>query len=317
MILSIIIPIFNVEPFVEKCIRSCQKQDIAKEKYEIICVNDGSTDNSLEIVKMLADEYSNIRVFSQPNAGLSAARNSGMCKAKGNYYMFVDSDDWIAENCLGKITCKLCEEQPDALAICAANVINGKIVRRMSYSNDTPISGRELLKKGVEPCVPFSIWSAKFFKNYNLSFYEGIFHEDSEFTPRAYYLAQKVSFLNEQIYFVCQNPNSITRTLNPKRSFDLVNVVCPHLLEFSKTVDLEYKYIFHNNVALYLNNALAYICKADKVKQLELNDAIYKNRYLFKSLAKASLFKYRLEYILFQLFPSNTIQIYKFLKRKF
>ena len=125
MILSIIIPVYNVEPFVERCIRSCEAQNIAKNKYEIICINDGSKDNSLKIISRIADEFPNIHVFSQPNAGLSAARNHGMRVAKGDYYMFVDSDDWIAENCLGMLTDKLREERPDVLTFCAANVVNG------------------------------------------------------------------------------------------------------------------------------------------------------------------------------------------------
>ena len=94
MLLPIIIPVYNVEQFVEKCIRSCESQDVAKDRYEIIVVNDGAKDNSLEVVQRVAAEYDNIRVFSQPNAGLSAARNMGMRLAKGEYYMFVDSDDW-------------------------------------------------------------------------------------------------------------------------------------------------------------------------------------------------------------------------------
>ena len=77
------------------------------------------------MVNRVANEFENIRVFSQANAGLSAARNTGMHEAKGEYYMFVDSDDWIAENCLAKLIGKLRKERPDALAICAANVING------------------------------------------------------------------------------------------------------------------------------------------------------------------------------------------------
>ena len=231
MILSIIIPVYNVEPFVEKCIRSCEAQDVSKADYEIVVVNDGSKDNSLDVVNCVANEFENIRVFSQANAGLSAARNKGMREAKGDYYMFVDSDDWIAENCLAKLIGKLRMEHPDALSI------NGEIKRRQSYPDETPISGCDLLVKGVSPCATFSIWSADFFKKHNLTFFEGIFHEDSEFTPRAYYFAGKVSLTNDIIYYVRQNPNSICRSANPKKSFDLVNVVCPHLSEFSKSVD--------------------------------------------------------------------------------
>lgn len=316
MILSIIIPVYNVERFVEKCIRSCENQDISKDDYELLVVNDGSKDNSLDIVNRLSDEYPNIRVFSQSNTGLSAARNTGMHNALGEYYMFVDSDDWIAENCLKKLTEKLRKEKPDALAICAANVINGQKYRRMSYVEETPISGRDLLKKGVSPCAPFAIWSAKFFKEYNLSFFVGIFHEDSELTPRAYYLAKKVSFTNELIYFVYQNPNSITRTPNPKRSFDLVNVVCNSLAKFEELVDSNYKYIFNNNVAMYLNNALAYICSSDKRMQSELNNAIYNNRHLLKNCMKSTQLKYRIEAYVFFVLPRYYVQAYKIMTGK-
>lgn len=317
MILSIIIPVYNVEPFVEKCIRSCEAQDVSKDDYEIVVVNDGSKDNSLDVVNRVANEFENIRVLSQPNAGLSAARNTAMREAKGEYYMFVDSDDWIAENCLAKLIGKLRKERPDALAICAANVINGENKRRQSYPDETPIPGRDLLVKGVSPCAPFSIWSADFFRKYNLTFFEGIFHEDSEFTPRAYYLAKKVSFTNELIYYVRQNPNSITRTPNPKRSFDLVNVVCNNLAKFEELVEPNYKYIFNNNVAMYLNNALAYICSSDKKIQSELNNTIYNNRHLFKNLMKSTQLKYRIEACVFFMLPKNCVQVYKIMTGKF
>lgn len=317
MILSIIIPVYNVEAYVEKSIRSCETQDIPKSDYEIVVINDGSKDNSLDVVDRVAEEFTNIRVFSQPNAGLSAARNKGMHEAKGDYYMFVDSDDWIAENCLGMLVAKLRNERPDALAICAANVVNGENLRRQSYPDETPIPGRDLLVRGVSPCAPFSIWSADFFKKYNLTFFEGIFHEDSELTPRAYYFAEKVSFTNEIIYYVRQNPNSITRSVNPKKSFDLVNVVCTHLAHFATFVDARYRYIFHDMVSMYLNNALFNIVHADKENLRKLNEAIYRNRFLFENLRHSTSFKYRLEAILFNLFPRHTVQVYKILKLKF
>lgn len=315
--ISIIIPVYNVELFVETCIRSCETQDIPRSDYEIIVINDGSTDNSLKVINRIAEEFSNIRVFSQTNAGLSAARNKGMREARGDYYMFVDSDDWIAENCLGRLVEKLSGERPDALAICAANAVNGEYLRRQSYIDDTPIPGRDLLVRGVSPCAPFSIWSSSFFKKNNLSFYEGIFHEDSELTPRAYYFAEKVSFSNEIIYYVRQNPNSITRSTNPQKSFDLVNVVCTHLADFATLVDIRYQYIFHNMVSMYLNNALFNIVHTNKENQQMLNRTIYRNRRIFGNLKRSTFVKYRLEYILFKLFPWHTVQMYKLLKVTF
>lgn len=317
MLLSIIIPVYNVEPFVEKCIRSCLNQDIPTSNYEIIVINDGSTDNSLAIVQRLSNEFSTIRVFSQPNAGLSAARNLGMFEAKGDYYMFVDSDDWISANCLKKISNVLVSEQPDALAIGAANIIDGEIVKINSYDGKTSIKGRDLLKKGVSPCAQLSIWSSHFLKRYSLSFFNGIYHEDSEFTPRAYYYANNVSIINDIVYYFYPNPKSITRSINPKKSFDLVNVVCPHLSEFSKTVLEEYKSIYHDLISMYLNNALSSILNTDKNNQRLLNHDIYEHKELFVHLKKSSKYKYRIEALLFSLFPKHYIGLYKLLKCKF
>ena len=108
---------YKVEAFIEKCLNSCLNQDISKEEYEIVCVNDGSPDKSAEIAEHIAKSNANIRVINRPNGGLSAARNTGIDNAKGEYIFFVDSDDWIADNCLGKITSILKEEKPDGIAI--------------------------------------------------------------------------------------------------------------------------------------------------------------------------------------------------------
>lgn len=314
VLLSLIIPIYNVEKFVEKCILSCEQQDIEKSDYEIVCVNDGSIDNSLQIVERLAEEYSNIKVISQANGGLSSARNTGMRHSHGRYYMFVDSDDWIATNCLGRITKKLICESPDVLAICAANMLNGHAIRRQSYLNETPITGKEFIKLGIQHNAWLSIWSADFIKRNNFSFFEGIFHEDSELTPRAYYVAEKVSLCNDIIYYVYQNPDSIMRSVNPKKSFDLIKVVCPHLSQFAETVDKEYKAIYYNNIAILFNNAMNFILSSDDNYQTELNNTIVEYRFLYKDLAKSTIIKYRIEALLLSIFPKHPLFIYKIMK---
>ena len=103
MRLSIIIPMYNVSLYVEKCVRSCLRQDIPYSEYEIILVNDGSTDNTLDIVQSIAREYPNIHIVDQENAGLSIARNVGLSKAAGEYVWFIDSDDWIEDNILSVV----------------------------------------------------------------------------------------------------------------------------------------------------------------------------------------------------------------------
>lgn len=315
MILSVIIPVYNVEKYVESSIRSCENQDIPKEDYEVIVVNDGSPDGSLAIVQRLAREYSNIRVISQENGGLSVARNTGMENACGDYYMFVDSDDWIAENCLGKLTAKLRKENPDALAICAADVIDGVTIRRFSFPNETPIAGRDFLKNGISPCAPFGIWKASFFKKNNLEFHRGIFHEDAELTPRAYYLADKVSRTNDIVYFVNPSDSSITRTANPKRAFDLIEVVVPSLSRFAKGVDDAYKVCFYDMEESCMNLALSIIKDADKEEKDRLNAEIAERSYLWKDIRKCSYLRYRMEACVACVFKKHPVKVYETLQK--
>lgn len=108
MKLSIVIPVYNVEPFIRGTLDSIYKQGVDESLFEVIAVNDGTPDNSMAIVEMFADAHTNLAIINQKNQGLSAARNSGIKVAKGDYIWVVDSDDSITENsisqALGEIT---------------------------------------------------------------------------------------------------------------------------------------------------------------------------------------------------------------------
>lgn len=94
---------YNVAPYVERCIRSLEEQDIPSDDFELLCINDGSPDNCSSIVSMLQREYSNIYLIEQSNCGVSSARNRGIEKASGKYLMFIDPDDYVDKNCLRRI----------------------------------------------------------------------------------------------------------------------------------------------------------------------------------------------------------------------
>lgn len=316
MILSIIIPMYKVEQYIEKCLLSTQNQDIEKYEYEIVVVNDGSPDNSLTIAEKLALQYENIHVYTKENGGLSSARNFGISKAKGEYIFFLDSDDWIADNCLGELVAQLKIENPDVLCICAANTDGITHKRRFEFNDTTPMPGRDFLRTGwFVPCAPFYIVKSSLLKSFDLHFYEGILHEDSEYMPRMLYFAQKVSFTNRIIYWVYQNPNSITRTINPKKSFDLLNFVCERLSDFSQHVDKDTKVAFDDLISMYINNSLAFILKCDKEKQNEINQLCASKKHLWRHLKVSSKRKYRIEYKLFSLIPNHPLLAYKLMKK--
>ena len=310
MVLSIIIPVYNVEKFLEKCVDSTQSQNIEKDDYEVILINDGSTDNSLEIAKRLEKKYTNIKVVSKENGGLSSARNYGIEQSKGAYIMFLDSDDWIADNCLYNIRKKLIAEHPDCLGICAANVIGNNFERRFSYKDESPKKGRDLFCRNFSPCAPFSIWRKSFIDKFKLRFKEGIYHEDLEFTPRAYYYAEKMSFTNDIIYYVFQNPNSITRTINPKKSFDLIEHVSESLYAFIKCVDYNYQIFFFDIIGIALNAAMDGIRQCSKDDQKEFGKLLSRKKHLIECLAKSSIKKYRFEYNVLSVFSKNPLLAY-------
>lgn len=108
IVLSMILPAYNVEKYIENCIESCEKQDIPHERYEILVVNDGSTDGTLDVVRTLSAKYSNIKILNQQNQGVSVARNNGFNEARGKYIWFIDPDDEISTNCLSALI-EFCE----------------------------------------------------------------------------------------------------------------------------------------------------------------------------------------------------------------
>ena len=93
--ISVIVPVYNVEKFLSTCLESILDQGLSEQEYEIILINDGSIDGSLAICNLYAKAHSNIHVYSQENQGVSLARNLGMSKARGEWVMFLDSDDYL------------------------------------------------------------------------------------------------------------------------------------------------------------------------------------------------------------------------------
>lgn len=161
MKLSIIIPVYNVELYVEKCLCSCAEQNLSPDEYEIIVINDGTKDNSLEIVEKVAKDYTNIFIYSQENKGLSATRNKGLSLAKGEYEWFVDSDDWIEKNCLKDIVSNIEGFDVLAMGYIQANV-NMKENKVVNYKSFADCAGIDLLKSFFFTMAQMYIYNKKF-----------------------------------------------------------------------------------------------------------------------------------------------------------
>ena len=113
--LSYVVPVYNVEAYVRSCLESLYAQGLSEDEFEVVCVNDGSTDTSLQILEDFQKDHNNMTIRTIPNGGSSNARNTGVGIARGEYIFFIDSDDYIAENTVKPLLELAMEKQIDML----------------------------------------------------------------------------------------------------------------------------------------------------------------------------------------------------------
>ena len=300
MKLSIVIPIYGVERYIEKCLMSCIQQDaVLGVEYEIICVNDGTKDRSAEIAKQIAANYKCVVVIDQVNGGLSAARNTGLSLAQGEYVWFVDSDDYIEENCLGRIVSYL-KDKLDIL----------QLQYRLVYEDETPSldikfcqiegikSGLEVVEQGGLPApAQFSIYRTQFLKEEGLLFVKDIYHEDVEFKPRSTYLAKRITSDTCISYNYLQRLNgSITSNFKLKNGKDLIKVM-NSLLSFADQQNMPNKYRKHlyRRIGMTMNSLLFIVSQLSKEDELIIIDELKNNKHIFDCMIQSSVLKYQIE----------------------
>lgn len=315
MDLSIVVPAYNSAEYIKKCLLSCCKQDLLMSDYEIIVVDDGSTDNTKEIVCNLQKEYDNVKYIYQENAAQGAARNNGLRQALGRYVWFVDSDDWIKENCLDTIITTLKKNDLNGVTVGHATLCGQELKRWRTFDESEVLSGKELLSKSIFLISPtYTIWERSHLVNNKLFFKEKLFHEDSEICPRLYYVSNRIGFINDLLYFVYQNPVSTTRGANPKRAFDIVTVV-RELSRFSTRIKEKNILIQLNNyISEAINASLYNTYKFDREQIKNLNKLWNVNRDLFKHLINSNIMKYKFEGLLFLAFSCNISIVYRSLQ---
>lgn len=208
--LSIIVPIYNVEPYLGRCLRSLEDQDIPKDDYEIICINDGSPDDSRQVVMHIQKEFDNIILIDQENQGVSRARNNGIDKACGMYLLFIDPDDFVEVNSFARIL-KNVEVKEAQVSFLGFTILNegGTIRNQVFNGNHTEkiFSGTEayFLSRGDGCTDPDRMWAVLFktdFLNYNnLRFLPDVpYLEDGEFIARILCMAERCIFGGHSFY---------------------------------------------------------------------------------------------------------------------
>ncbi len=215
---------YNVAPYVERCIRSLEDQDLLHEDFEIICINDGSPDNCSGVVSKLKKEYDNIVLIDQENQGVSMARNNGIAIAKGKYLLMVDPDDYVKPNTLREKLDIIGKYDLD-VGFIGYIILNedGKEEYRYDpiFDQSNVLSGIDYFNKYVwgrsEIRDSHRSWAiffkASFWKQNSLRYPPDVpYLEDGELIARVDCLAQRVSFINKPFYLRTTRPGSATHS---------------------------------------------------------------------------------------------------------
>lgn len=238
---SIIIPVYNVEQYLERCLESVVEQTL--KDIEIIIVNDGSKDKSQEIIDNYKEKYNYIKCYIKDNGGLSDARNYGMANATGEYILFLDSDDYLKKDA--------CENlynisKKNNLDILKFNYFDEKknkdaFVKDKKYMNKI-YNGKNYLKEVLDKdTLSIVAWNALYSREYieknNFQFKKGILHEDERWTPEVILKCKKIMHIRNVYYFYKLNPSSITtRKDKTKNAIDIIDT-CEELFEIYKDIE--------------------------------------------------------------------------------
>lgn len=291
---SVIIPVYNTEEFLEEAIASIQRQTL--QDIEIIIINDGSTDNSWQIIKKLSQKDQRIRLYSQDNQGLSATRNRGIDLALGHYIYFMDSDDFLDPRALERCFNKCISHQLDFVLFDAEvlNEMNSSININLNYNRaqytkeDTLYKGCELLElllktKCYTPSVCLNFINKDYLKQINNLFLPGIIHEDQLFTSILYLEAKRVMCLHKSFFKRRIRPNSIMTQQFSLKNINSYFIISDHLIVYADN-HLPIKNIIDEYLFQMLN-AVAWLSY-----QLPWNDRLYvANQYVKKYRQYVSL----------------------------
>jgi len=320
MMFSIIIPVYQVEKYLEQCLESVLNQNFTD--YEVILIDDGSKDNSGKICDDYASKYSNIEVIHQTNSGLSVARNKGIEKAKGDYLIFIDSDDYIASNSFEQINQELKQSHfPDIL------ITPFKSFRSsgMTKDHDLFLLKHDVNTMNIEEAINlqlkiseglFFVWRYIVKKNliesHQIQFPVGMLYEDNQWTPRVLLFAKTFSVLKYcWYYYRTDSQNSITNNIRFQNTMDQITILANNIQYIQRKSSNSFltKILTRRLSKEFLDTLLIRyhkLCIEDKRKIVEFNK---KHQ---KSFKKHTSFKYLLFFTFTELFGLDLcLKIYR------
>ena len=290
MKLSIIVPVFNVEDYIRPCLESILKQGLEDNDYEIIIINDGTPDKSMEVIADLIETHHNIIIIDQENQGLSIARNNGIEKASGEYILFVDSDDLLIDNCVPFLLDKAISSKTD-LIVADFLKMNDKEITHLGETfrqKDGDImkkKGRELFLDDLYPyhCYVWrTMYRRDFINQNNLRFIPHIIFEDIAFTHHCYLKADLCLRVKWCFIIYRQGHTSITSTFSFKKAIDYCTAIS-EIWEMSKeeSFDEQIKTKLQNNTFVHFSMLLYSLTSCTSISRMEKMTVL---KYLKKNI---------------------------------
>ena len=293
-IISIIVPIYNTGKYLEKCLESIINQSFTN--FEVICIDDGSTDNSYDILTRYKEKYNNFKIIYQENQGVAIARNNGLKNANGDYIIFIDSDDFIINDYLEKLY--------NESVMTNADVVICNFYR---YYEDTSISIPVMYKKNkgiytsneiLKALIPDNLihsylwnklWKRELFNN--LSFPD-IKYEDIAIMCHLFYKAKKISIINDSLYYYRIRKTSIVRSYSITTQNDYMKayMYTRIFLKENKIYD-EFKYSFRLlSIKVFLVMFFINIFLIKEYNNLNITKENFKEIYKFIRIADSNEF---------------------------
>ncbi len=251
MVLSFIVPCYNVEAFLPFCLDSIYGNDLSESEFEVLCINDCSPDNSLSILNDYASRHTNLRIISHTeNKGLGGARNTGIEQAHGEYLWFIDADDIVNSTCISKAIRRCDTENLDVIAFNYNKIdLEGRVLSNHTVFAETPaLDGQSFVLEALHNNITGHmgyVWRFLYRTDYlrvlQMHFPEKTYWEDTVFMPKALLLAKRVASISDVLYSYRVNPESISgsfsRAYPAKMIYDLAFVCGRDLLRFSNELE--------------------------------------------------------------------------------
>lgn len=283
--ISIIVPVYNAEKYLKKCLDSLVNQ--TKKELEFILINDGSTDKSEEIIKTYKDKR--IKYFKNKNQGIGKTRNFGIEKSSGKYLMFLDSDDYFSNDACEILYKEAEKEKADLIVFDYYRVEKGNLNEvKIESFNATNIKDDPnlLLKVNLGPCN--KIYKTDLIKNNGIKFEESLKYEDTLFVVKTIYNAQKIIKLNRFLHYYMIHEKSET-TVRDERVFDILKMV-DKIRTYLKNDELIKDSVDKLTVKILTNYTIQQRYQSDKKLAMKFIDEVFK--YLEKEISDYKNNKY-------------------------